>query len=242
MKKNMNLETDIDFSCVKLIKVGSILIEASEEPSFRTFNIKQQLGLLSPSNVTLIFANKTILVDTGYENEYDTSEKNRKLNRQNLKQALKRYDVKPADIDIVFLTHLHWDHIGNLNMFYKAKWYSSISILLPGFRKRIKAISPGELIADTIRVIATPGHNSMHSSLLVQCHGGTVGICGDAIINHSYFSLGRQWMLNGDFQDVKLGLNSMRLLAKESNVLIPGHGNPFISYEPRWMKEEEYGF
>jgi len=48
----------------------------------------------------LRISGKTALVDTGYG--------------KNLTQDLKKLGLKPADIDAVFLTHLHSDHIGGM--------------------------------------------------------------------------------------------------------------------------------
>src|SRR5512139_2934265 len=69
-------------------------------------------------------ADKKILLDTGggdpaiappraapYKREKD----------QSLENALKKIAVKCDDIDIVVVTHLHWDHCGENDLFPKAK-------------------------------------------------------------------------------------------------------------------------
>src|SRR5690606_30434405 len=41
--------------------------------------------------------------------------------RPTLIRALQQFDLTPADIDTIFLTHLHWDHVENLDLFPNAE-------------------------------------------------------------------------------------------------------------------------
>ena len=60
---------------------------------------------------------KTILVDAGY---IDTaSVPNKKFVRPDI--VLQRINVYPSDISDIILTHPHWDHIGGISLFPKAK-------------------------------------------------------------------------------------------------------------------------
>lgn len=55
-------------------------------------------------------AGRTILFDTGPFRV-----------RPFLINALKRLGLLPGDIDTIFLTHLHWDHVENLDLFSRAE-------------------------------------------------------------------------------------------------------------------------
>jgi len=44
-----------------------------------------------------------------------------KENKQEILKDLKELDIVPEDINILTLTHSHWDHIGNKDLFTKAK-------------------------------------------------------------------------------------------------------------------------
>lgn len=57
---------------------------------------------------------KNIMVDTSGEE-----------NRDNLIKDLSKLSIKPKDIGIILLTHLHYDHIGNLELFSNAGVYAS---------------------------------------------------------------------------------------------------------------------
>jgi glyoxylase-like metal-dependent hydrolase (beta-lactamase superfamily II) len=60
---------------------------------------------------------KTILVDAGY---IDTATvPNKKYVRPDI--VLQRINVYPSDISDIILTHPHWDHIGGISLFPKAK-------------------------------------------------------------------------------------------------------------------------
>lgn len=71
----------------------------------------------------------------------DTSSKE---NKEELLDELKRIKVDPRDIHLIFLTHRHWDHIGNLNLFPNAKVYDANNI--------------NDLSLIMIRILKTPGH------------------------------------------------------------------------------------
>jgi len=58
--------------------------------------------------------NKNILIDTSSE-----------TNQQELISDLKKLKILPTEINIVILTHSHWDHTENLNLFTKATIISS---------------------------------------------------------------------------------------------------------------------
>ncbi len=47
------------------------------------------------------------------------------VNRIELKHLLKELDLKPEEIDVVLLTHNHFDHTGNVKIFKNAKVYGS---------------------------------------------------------------------------------------------------------------------
>jgi glyoxylase-like metal-dependent hydrolase (beta-lactamase superfamily II) len=116
--------------------------------------------------------------------------------------------VKPEDIDLVFLTHLHFDHAGacakdGQPVFPKAtyRWSSQENEYWAGggnpndptqslFSQKdmIAAIGPnfeaaddGAAIAPGVNVIATPGHTPGHAGVVISSGTERAFILGDAI-------------------------------------------------------------
>jgi N-acyl homoserine lactone hydrolase len=120
-------------------------------------------------------------------------------------QQLNKLGVRPEDIDIVILTHLHWDHCYNLDKFTKAKvyaqrleyefarepiplYYKSYEYpalgLKPQFDKTPFELVDGEAqIIDGISVYPSPGHSIGHQTVVVNTEEGRYHCCGDAIYN-----------------------------------------------------------
>ncbi len=224
---------------VKVIKIGTITHEASEIPSVYNLQLKYDLGIGGGSTVTLVEANRRILVDTGFDYESVDSAENKKRNASNLTGALKDQGIKPDDIDIVFITHWHRDHFGNLGIFKKARYMAAKPLVKRFGLDNFKGTDDGEEIAAGVKVALTPGHTIDHASILVDTtYRGIkvrIAIAGDAVISHSYFQTGHIWKHNADFYDAEKARDSLLHIINSSDVIIPGHGVPFMTYKPEWL-------
>jgi glyoxylase-like metal-dependent hydrolase (beta-lactamase superfamily II) len=225
---------------VKIIKVGTLCHEASEMASTFNLQIKSDLGIGGGSTVTLIETNKRILVDTGYDCEWIDTPDNNKSNAQSLRQSLSKQGITPHDIDVVFITHWHKDHFGNLGIFKKAQFLASALLVKRYGFKDFIGLNDGRKIGDGVKVLLTPGHTFDHTSVLVNTEfngvKARITIAGDAIISHSYFQAGRIWRYNADFYDREALNNSALRIVGSSDIIIPGHGVPFMTYMPEWLK------
>jgi glyoxylase-like metal-dependent hydrolase (beta-lactamase superfamily II) len=74
-------------------------------------------------NCLLIQSNgKNILVDTGIGDKHNTKVKTRfHMHGGQLRNGLEKFGLSPDDIDIVVLTHLHFDHVGGCTTFENKK-------------------------------------------------------------------------------------------------------------------------
>ena len=86
---------------------------------------------------------KNILIDTGS-----------KLNKKELKKDLEELNIHLSEINIIILTHAHWDHTGNISIFPNAKVYASKKL-----SKSKKLIDIDKLKIRGIKIIETPGHS-----------------------------------------------------------------------------------
>lgn len=114
----------------------------------------------SNCNVYFLDFKKKIIIDTGA-----------KSNRQEIIDSLSQI-INPEKIDYVILTHLHYDHVGNVEIFKNAKFYASKEAI-EEFKKDdygavldkktldlIKKIELNKLSTnfEGLEVINTPGH------------------------------------------------------------------------------------
>jgi len=159
---------------------------------------------------------RKILVDTG---PYSFEEKEgqwynftpliraRQSKSQKLENALMdTIGITPKDIDVVILTHLHWDHAGQVDKFINSKiivsdvelnyafnplpraykGYLALQTgITPPFIKVIKNIRTVKMkekkIIEGITVFPTPGHTPGSISVCVDTSKGLYVITGDAV-------------------------------------------------------------
>lgn len=126
---------------------------------------------------------------------------------QKIQNALKSTaGVKPEDIEYLIYTHLHWDHLGNPELFTKAKFFVSDVELnyafnpLPTEWRGYRAFQSGQTppwfkvfnqirtiplaekeILDGLSMFPTPGHSPGSMSVLVNTTAGKYVITGDAV-------------------------------------------------------------
>jgi glyoxylase-like metal-dependent hydrolase (beta-lactamase superfamily II) len=224
---------------VKIVKVGTICYEPSEIASNYLLQLKAGMGIGGGSTVTLIQADRTILVDTGFDFEWNSSKENEKRNANILTRALKDQRLKPEDIDIVFVTHWHRDHFSNIGIFKNARLLAPKSLVERFKLEKFEGINDEAYIDEGVKVIKTPGHTIDHASLLVSTDlngvKARIAVAGDAIISCSYFQAGHVWKYNSDFFNEGETKKSISKIIASSDVIIPGHGVPFMTHKPGWM-------
>lgn len=157
-------------------------------------------------------------------------------------QALARYGLGADDIDHLFLTHAHWDHVQNIDLFEKAeillhpderryirsphpeddatpKWTSSIIE-----RQRVREVSDGDELLPGVYVIDAPGHSAGSMVLAVETDAGLAVVAGDAIQNRLVASSRRNMMV---FWDEKQANRTVEQLLSVADIIYPGHDRPF---------------
>lgn len=184
------------------------------------------------SNVSLLTVdNQRILVDTGPPSR-----------RAEVFQALQSHDLNPDDIDLVVLTHLHWDHCLNVDMFKNArvllhareidyiksptaKDYGAAFYVADMLDKlKIEPVSEGDTVVPGISIMETPGHTSGHISLVADVDGETVLVAGDALPDTGTVKRGIPYNV---FWDVDDATESVEKMLDASSVFYPGHDRPF---------------
>lgn len=169
----------------------------------------------SPSAVLIKDSGKLILVDPG-------------TNKQKLINSLKLEGINLSDIDLIFLTHYHIDHLLNIRLFPDIDVYDGYTL----YRGDEEIEISGKIPGTNVLIIPTPGHAHEHVSLLVNTKEGRICVAGDLwwwqdntkqkLDKKSLLSLKDPFV-----KDKKALLNSRKKILKISDYIIPGHGKMF---------------
>ncbi|MEU4347704.1 MBL fold metallo-hydrolase [Streptomyces sp. NPDC023838] len=174
---------------------------------------------------------RTILVDAAHVGR-----------RPHLWAALAAHGLTAADIDTVVLTHAHWDHVQNIDLFPGAElllhaderryahaphsndwatpaWTGLLLEQLP-----IREVVDGEEILPGVSVIGLPGHSPGSIGVLVDTDAGVAAITGDAL-HFAYVATTRRNPLI--FWDAELAARSIDRVVRAADVIYPGHDRPF---------------
>ncbi|MBI2103478.1 MBL fold metallo-hydrolase [Candidatus Woesebacteria bacterium] len=174
-------------------------------------------GWIATCNTTLIQTEKhNIIVDPG-------------INKKLLLENLKKENLKISDIDYVFLTHYHPDHVFLAALFDKAKVFDGDII----YENDKETPYSGKLPDTDIEVILTPGHAHEHASLIVNTERGTIVIAADVFwwsdqeiqkTKSAEILISRKDPFTKDWQALK---KSRKQVLKIADWIIPGHGKMF---------------
>ena len=147
-------------------------------------------------------AKPNILVDAG-----ETAEMYRKRGHvedhiQSLDEGLNKWGLKPEDIDIVIVTHLHSDHIALAPRYTRARFIvqkaeldfglhphplGAPSYHVEQFRDlNLDIISGDKEITEGVSVLLTPGHSPGGQSVAVSTPAGTAIITGFCCLQDNF--------------------------------------------------------
>lgn len=209
-------------------------------------------------------AEKNILVDTGGRDP--DSESGRlhsktytRTAEENPVVALKKATGKdPEDIDIVLLSHLHWDHCGNCHLFPNAEFYVQRKELLdsidpiPRFGKTYESFNIGVVppwaqqglkwhfldgdaeIVQGVKVYEIPGHSAGVMGIYVDTDDDPYFLGSDAIPLYDN-------IVDGQVKPGALCLNLQQayystvkinnLVAETGMKIIPGHDKAVLEHK-----------
>lgn len=189
-------------------------------------------GALGWSSVTLVaVAGRILLVDTGSYGD-----------RSLLLSRLRAAGISPGEVDGVFLTHFHYDHVLNFDLFPNAVFYLSEeeiryvtgnghrlandpyvpALAYPLLGPQIAPFSGEVEIIPGLRTVPLPGHTPGMTGLLLEEEG--VLIAGDGIKNGREFL---QRLAPPTFGSQEEALESYVRAEAVARIIVPGHDSPF---------------
>ncbi len=195
-------------------------------------SINANHGSLGFCSTLLVRGDHTIIVDTGHVGR-----------RRPLLAALDQLAIHPNDINIAAMTHAHWDHAQNYDLFPRAqllihewerkyirnphpndwatpRWTAAMLDSIGNLRD----VPDGYEIEPGVRVLHAPGHSAGTMALIVDAPQGPVAIAGDAIA-HAGVALTR---INANtFWSEDASRTSIDRILHEAEIIYPGHDRPF---------------
>lgn len=217
-------------------------------------------------------AEKKIVVDTGppdleHSLKYHpySKSKPRKPEQQMVAQLAKA-GVKLEEIDMVVLTHLHWDHCGDINKFPNAEFivskvelrfaldpppplYVAYEALQLGMKplfldviERIRTVEMAEkAIVEGVRVIPLPGHTPGSIGVVVDTEKGPYVIAGDAVMKYGNLEGApgerQPYLLSGVYTDMIAMWESYELI---DNIVGGDYSKVIPGHDPLVFKKERY--
>lgn len=196
------------------------------------YPFQTSVGIIGFCGVFLVEGGgKRVLVDTAH------------VGRRTYMQAqMEARGLKPSDIDAVVMTHAHWDHIQNWDvfdhapiLFHRDEWrYSQrphrndwATPVWTGdsFRQaRVQEVEEGYEIIPGCRVVDLPGHSPGSIGVEVETDGGLAIITGDALHFASVALTGQNPLVFWDEQQAR---DSIKRVVQRADVIYPGHDQAF---------------
>jgi N-acyl homoserine lactone hydrolase len=162
--------------------------------------------------------------------------------RRALRRALARHGLGPTDVEVVVLSHAHYDHLQNADLFTRAD-----VLLHPAESRALAAADPadpvcppwsravlaglavhpavdGAEVLPGVRLVALPGHTEGSVGLRVETAEGVAVLTGDAVSSARALREGRCTTVGFSAAEAA---ESLRRVARSADLVFPGHDRPF---------------
>jgi glyoxylase-like metal-dependent hydrolase (beta-lactamase superfamily II) len=200
--------------------------------------------------------NKTYVMDTGFD-EAMGKKRDREVVRP-VGEGLKAVGVDPATATDVIISHMHFDHAGNRDLFPNARYhvqdvemaYCTGRCMCDDFQRH--AFEPDDVSAMVRRLYEgrvefhdgdfelepgltlhrIGGHTQGLQVARVQTERGQVVIASDASHFYANFENDRPFPSFHDINAMRAGYNRMRKLATSDDHIVPGHDPEVLTRYP----------
>jgi len=189
----------------------------------------------------------TVVIDTGFTAEVAARRGREYLRRP--AEGLKALGIDCARVPHVILTHLHYDHVGNLEDFPaatfvvqeeemafwtgryagKAQFRTLIEtndvlyLVRENFRGRLRFVAGSQEIVPGVEVHRTGGHSAGLQVVRVKTGRGSVVLASDATHFYTNIEEDRPYSIVSDLAQMYDAFDLVRSLADSPDHVVPGH-------------------
>jgi glyoxylase-like metal-dependent hydrolase (beta-lactamase superfamily II) len=205
----------------------------------------------------LVGSRRTFLVDTGFDAAMGR-QRSRTITTP-VGDGLKALGIDAASIEDVIVTHLHYDHCGNYDLFPNARYHLQdteiafatgrhmchplmrvpfevddiVAMVRKVFAGRVVFHDGVEEIAPGIEVHRIGGHSKGLQCVRVNTRRGVVVLASDASHLYPHINEGRVYPVTYNVGEVLEGYTTIRKLATSEDHIIPGHDPAVLELYPR---------
>jgi glyoxylase-like metal-dependent hydrolase (beta-lactamase superfamily II) len=195
------------------------------------YGLGTNVGTIGFCSVILIEGEKRLLFDSAHVGR-----------RTFLQAALAERGLAATDIDAQVLSHAHWDHVQNIDLFDHAplllhhserkyastphkndwatpKWTGAVLEMMD-----LEEVGEGQQIMPGVKVLELPGHSPGSIGIEVETDDGVCLIVGDAIHNARVAAAGRSPLV---FWNAEQANASIKRCVDSGSLIYPGHDRPF---------------
>ena len=194
-----------------------------------------------------------VIVDTGFEPE-EGARRGRRLIMHPV-DSLRELGIDPKAVSDVILTHLHYDHAGNLDAFPNARFHLQDAEMnyatgrcmchtrmrrpfsVNDVNRAVRLVYEDRMIfhdgdfefSAGISVHKIGGHSRGLQVVRVEGKSRAIVIASDALHLERYLDDGKVFPMFADYEDVLDGYRRLRHLAGATGLILPGHDPGVIS-------------
>jgi glyoxylase-like metal-dependent hydrolase (beta-lactamase superfamily II) len=188
-----------------------------------------------------------IVVDTGFDAEMARRRGRTVLNP--VGEGLRAVGLDTASIETVIVTHLHYDHSGNYDLFPQARYHLQdleiayatgrdmchaqqrfafeaddvVAMVRKVFAERVVFHDGDDEIVPGVTVHKIGGHSKGLQCVRVKTRRGYVVVASDTSHLYAHFEEGRVFPIVYNAADVLHGYATLKRLATSPNHVVPGH-------------------
>lgn len=191
--------------------------------------------------------NHTILVDCGFTKE--TAEKRGRTYLHSPVDSLASLGISPNDVDYIIISHLHYDHIGNITRFPKAKFFIQekemsfwtgkyagkkefkhhievedvLTLVEENFNNRVIFVNGNKQIFPGIEVILAPGHSAGLQMVAITDGNSRILLTSDASHFYNHYQEDRLFSTLDNLPGMYDSLEMIREEENRGSIIVPGH-------------------